>query len=226
MQGFDGRTRRAGFRREGRNAMMDQLLSGVLLGLSAGLSPGPLTSLVVEKSLRHGFREGFMVALAPLLTDLPIVAAAIFVLSRAGAANGVLPAVSLAGAVFLAFLGIKSMAFSGVAGEAGTENPPRSLRQGALANFLNPNPYLFWATVGAPTIVSAYAESMGSAVAFAASFYALLVGVKTLMAFLSARSRSFISGRGYVWTIRALGLSLIVFAAVFLRSGLRGFGLL
>ena len=48
-------------------------LTGVLLGLSGGLAPGPLLTLVVAETLRHGVRAGIGVALVPLLTDMPIV---------------------------------------------------------------------------------------------------------------------------------------------------------
>lgn len=35
------------------------LLSALLLGLYAGLSPGPLMALLLAQTLRHGPREGF-----------------------------------------------------------------------------------------------------------------------------------------------------------------------
>src|SRR6266550_2327590 len=45
--------------------MMTALASGVLLGLSAGLSPGPM----LAQTLRHGAREGCKIARAPLVTQ-------------------------------------------------------------------------------------------------------------------------------------------------------------
>ncbi|MFZ0611777.1 MAG: LysE family translocator, partial [Desulfobacterales bacterium] len=56
------------------------LVTGIILGLSGGLTPGPLLTLVITETLKHGFREGAKVSLAPLLTDLPIVAAAVVLL--------------------------------------------------------------------------------------------------------------------------------------------------
>ena len=53
--------------------MMTALASGVLLGLSAGLSPGPMLALVLAQTLRHGSREGCKIALTPLVTDPPII---------------------------------------------------------------------------------------------------------------------------------------------------------
>ena len=58
------------------------LLSGVVFGLSSGVTPGPLLTLVISETLKHGKKEGIKVAIAPLLTDLPIVLVTIFILSR------------------------------------------------------------------------------------------------------------------------------------------------
>ena len=58
------------------------LVSGVVFGASAGLSPGPLLTLVIRETLRHGTKEGLKVAAAPLLTDAPIIALSLLVLAR------------------------------------------------------------------------------------------------------------------------------------------------
>ena len=47
--------------------------AGLVYGLSAGFSPGPLMALVISQTLKHGIREGAKVAVAPLITDLPII---------------------------------------------------------------------------------------------------------------------------------------------------------
>ena len=47
--------------------MFTALASGMLLGFSAGLSPGPMLTLVLAQTLRHGSREGCKIALTPLL---------------------------------------------------------------------------------------------------------------------------------------------------------------
>ena len=58
------------------------LSAGLLLGLSGGLAPGPLLTLVASETLRHGARAGISVALAPLLTDAPIILATLWLLTR------------------------------------------------------------------------------------------------------------------------------------------------
>ena len=46
-------------------------LSGLALGTSSGLSPGPLLTLTIAQSMRYGYREGIKIAAAPIITDLP-----------------------------------------------------------------------------------------------------------------------------------------------------------
>ena len=63
------------------------LSAGAALGLSAGLSPGPLLALTVSQAIAHGAREGMKVAFAPLLTDPPVILAAIFIIARCSASE-------------------------------------------------------------------------------------------------------------------------------------------
>jgi len=48
-------------------------LSGVLPVLSSGLSPGPLLTLDLTQIIKHNRAEGIMVAISPMITDLPII---------------------------------------------------------------------------------------------------------------------------------------------------------
>ena len=64
--------------------MTDFLFSGVFLGLAAGFAPGPLLTLVITETLQHNLRSGIRVALAPILTDAPIVAAVFLTLKILG----------------------------------------------------------------------------------------------------------------------------------------------
>ena len=53
--------------------LIDYFGKGTLFGLAAGFSPGPLTVLVIGETLRHGLRSGLQVAIAPVLTDIPVI---------------------------------------------------------------------------------------------------------------------------------------------------------
>ena len=159
-------------------------------------------------------------AAAPLLTDLPIVAAALFVLNRLADADGVLGAISLLGAAFLGHLAYESVT-TDLAAHPGPATTPRSLQKGVAANLLNPHPYLFWLTVGAPILWHAWATSPVNAAGFLVAMYGCLVGSKMLVALLVGRGRTVLTSRAYVLLVRALGIILLVFALLFLRDGLR-----
>lgn len=170
--------------------MWSYLWWGLSMGLSAGISPGPLLALVIAASLRSGFRGGLRVALAPLLTDLPIIALALLVIGSlpSGSARWL----GTAGGLVVVWIGIGILRSSrnGEALVPGASSGARGeLWRGVLVNGLNPHPYLFWTTVGGPTLVRGWRTSPWLALAFLIPFYVLLVGTKMLVAwFVSLRS--------------------------------------
>lgn len=191
---------------------------GALLGLPAGFAPGPMLTLVITQTLRHGVREGLKVALAPLVSDAPIVGLTVWVLAGVGQARGVIGAIALGGAAFLVWLGVECLRTRGVAGEQGGA-APRSVGKAVMVNLLNPHPYLFWFGVGGPLLLRWWREGAAEAGAFLAGFYVCLVGSKVLFAVLTGRGRDLLLGGAYVWIMRGLGVALLVFAALFVREG-------
>ncbi len=193
---------------------------GIALGLYAGVSPGPLLVLTISETLRHDMAAGMKVALAPIVTDLPIILVAVFVLSRFAGFHGVLGGISLAGGCFLLYLAWGSLRTRGLevevkGGRAG------SLTRGILVNAMSPNPYLFWLSVGAPTIIRAGREGFWPPLAFVGGFYVLLVGSKMTLAVLTGRFKSFLSGRAYRFIMRLLGVMLAVLAGALFHEGLK-----
>ncbi len=97
---------------------------------------------------------------------------------------------------------------------------PQSFSKGIIVNFLSPNPYLFWITVGGPTMVKGWAEYQLAAVMFVIVFWICLVGSKMFMAVLTGTSRHRISGRPYLCLMRILGLLLVFYALLLMKDGL------
>ena len=63
--------------------MLEAFGTGMLFGLSAGLAPGPLLALGIAQTLRFGAGQGVRVALAPLITDLPIIVGCVLLVGSA-----------------------------------------------------------------------------------------------------------------------------------------------
>jgi len=198
---------------------LTQVVTGSTLGLFAGLSPGPMLTLVLTQTLQHNAREGIKVAAAPLLTDPPIIAVAWLLFSQVSDIEPLLGLISCAGAVYLGFLGLEAFRVSPQ--DAGlTSQLPRSLAKGVLTNFLNPHPYVFWFSVGIPMLATAD-NQVSSAATFLTCFYVFLVGSKMSLAMIVGRGKSLIRSRTYPWVMKILGGALWIFGLLFLFKGMR-----
>ena len=210
-------------RRGASPIMIAALLQGIILGLSAGFVPGPLLTLVISESLRHGARAGVRAALAPAVTDAPIIVVTMFLLSRISHLQPLLGILSLFGSLFVLALAWENFSARGTAEPRG-EASRHALQKGILVNFLSPHPYIFWLTVGGPITWRALERSPWQAVLFVGSFYALLLGSKVLLALLADRARPFLSGPSYLAVMRVLAFALCLLALLLMRDGLARLG--
>lgn len=195
--------------------------AGLVFGITAGISPGPLLALVISETLNHGFRAGLLVSLAPLITDLPIILGTLFLLSRFSRTTPILGIISLAGAAFICYLAYECFTASPLEKIITPANRSRSLQKGIIGNLLNPHPYLFWLTVGGPTLLQASKTGYGNAGFFLLLFYGGIVGCKIAVAALAHHSRTQISAGAFRLINYGLGAILLFFALLFARDGLR-----
>jgi threonine/homoserine/homoserine lactone efflux protein len=199
---------------------MELLLLGAGLGLAAGVSPGPLLTLMVASTLERGLSAGLRIAIAPLLTDAPIILLCLLVLRELP--DGLLRWITYAGAAFVAYLGFETLRSAGRTArqEGGGSRGARDLWRGAAVNFLNPHPWLFWTTVGGPTVITAWRRAPWRAVAFLAGFYLLIVGSKSVIAWIVARAGVRLRGAWYRRLLALCGLLLLALAALLAWRGL------
>lgn len=191
--------------------------SGLFLGIVAGISPGPLLPLVVTETLKYGRKEGIKLALAPLITDLPIILAAYFLIQNFAENNLLLGIISLLGALFLLLLAYENIWYKPSVKNKPIQKP-RSFQKGIVVNLLNPHPYLFWILVGAPILVNASLISSFAIVLFLAGFYVMLVGSKIVFALLTGKMKNILQQKAFVLSIRFLGIVLIVFSVLLFRE--------
>jgi threonine/homoserine/homoserine lactone efflux protein len=198
---------------------MTELLAGLSLGLGAGLAPGPLLTLVVTSTLERGFGAGVRVALAPLLTDAPIIALTVAVVSSVS--DSWLRGLAVAGGAVVALMGVRTILQRG--DEPGPETAGSGdLWRGVLVNAISPHPWLFWIGVGAPLLVSAWRDAPGLGVSFLLGFYVLLIGSKVAMAAVVARGRQRLTAQWRVRLVVVGGVLLVVAGGVLVWEGLAG----
>jgi len=205
--------------------MISSLLVGTLLGISAGYVPGPLLTLVITETLRYGIMQGIKVALAPLITDFPIICISLLMLIKLSNFDFILAGITFLGAGFVTYLGFETLRAKTIQVDLNAVKA-HSFAKGIVTNALNPHPYLFWISVGSPMILKTVDTSLAAAVIFIGSFYMFLVGSKVVLAVVVGFSSSFLSAKFYAVTLKILGILLIVFALFLFYDALSQLGII
>jgi threonine/homoserine/homoserine lactone efflux protein len=203
----------------------ESFLFGIIVGLAAGLSPGPLITLVVSETLKNGKKDGIQVAISPLISELPIILFVLVILSSVAGNYIVMGAISLLGACFLIYLGLLNLTANVKESKNGFGKGNVLLR-GVTTNLLNPNTYMFWLTIGGPKIIETVHVNISATILFVLGFYMMLVGSQTAVAMVVDKSKTLARSKYFVYIIRALGVVLILFALIFVRDALEFVGIL
>ncbi len=201
------------------------LALGAFLGLTAGISPGPLLAITISETLQHGKWEGIKVAVSPLITDMPIVLSALFVLSQLASSSFIIGIIAFFGASYLIYSGIESLKIKSGSFEINSEKKD-ALKRGVIVNFGNPHPYIFWLTIGGPMIFKSLNTHIWATILFIFGFYSLLVGSKVVVALIVERSKYFIKSKYYFSIVRTLGIAQIIFGLTFIKMGLDSSGVI
>lgn len=192
-------------------------VAAAMLGLAEGLKPGPLNTVVIAETLRHNWKAGAKAAASPLVTDGPIITISALLWWSATSLAGLTGILYIAGAAFLAYLGVDGLRSPAPSLERdeNAEVKQESLKRGVISNLLNPNPWLFWTLAGSPFLVAAWNEGYLLPFVFIGGFLSVLIGSKIALAILLDRSKSLLTERGLLWAIRLSSLALIALAALF-----------
>ncbi len=168
--------------------MWSYFLLGAGFAFAAAVQPGPFQTFLIAETLHRGWRRTVPAALAPLLSDAPIIAAAVLVLTQIP--GEMVRYLHFAGALFLfyltrdAWLGWRREV---PADETGGTADQRTIFKAALVNFLNPNPWLAWSLVLGPLFLRGYREHPAQGIALLVGFYLTmivsLVGLISVFAF-------------------------------------------
>lgn len=152
------------------------IVQGIVYGFAAAVQPGPFQTYLISQTLFKGWRKTLVAALAPLVSDGPIIALCLLVLSQ-------VPVwferfLYIAGGLFILYLaygalrswrnfdpGLPSM-------EAGDR---RRLLKAALMNVLSPGPYIFWSLVTGPILLRGWRETPLHGAGFLLGFYITII---------------------------------------------------
>ncbi|HSM25039.1 MAG TPA: LysE family transporter [Anaerolineaceae bacterium] len=156
------------------------LTQGIIFGLYAAFLPGPMQAFLLSQILRSGWKKTLPLALIPLASDGPVMISLFFLLSQ-------LPVwftqiLRIVGGIFILYLAWDAYQTSRKKVEISLNAASPNLQQtsflkGVTMNLLNPNVYIFWATIGVPTILTGWQISPWHGISFALGFYATMIPV-------------------------------------------------
>ena len=199
--------------------MMKYALIGALYAFAAAVQPGPFQAYLISQALTHGWRKTLLAACAPLLSDGPIIALTLFVLSTVP--GWLVQFLRCAGGLFLLYLAFgayRNWRDYDTITEAPVTSPERSMIKAAMINLLNPNPYLGWSLVTGPLLLQGWRESPANGIGLMVAFYATLIAGSMCIVLIFARARSF-GARVNKYMIGFSVVALAAFGAYQLWSG-------
>ncbi|MCD6298614.1 MAG: LysE family transporter [Deltaproteobacteria bacterium] len=156
--------------------MILYFLQGATLSLPAAIMPGPFQAFLLSQALKNGWKRTLPAALAPLVTDGPIIALVLFILTQTP--QWFLDILRIAGGLFIIYLArgvFVALKTPGPTLEPSEHAARQTLLNAIAMNFLNPNPYIFWSVVAGPIMLCGWRESAGLGIIFIAGFYGTFV---------------------------------------------------
>lgn len=184
------------------------VLQGLTLGFSACVSPGPFQAYLLGLASRAGWRRAMPAALAPLVSDGPVVTLVLIALTQMP--DWWLGVLRLAGGLLCLWLGYGAL-IVWRSGPAKTDGPTDSnVWRAAAVNLISPAPWVFWSTVGGPILLEGWRTAPPLGLGFMVGFYAVLIGgTAALIGLFSAAARF---GAGVTRALNGVaGFALIAF---------------
>ncbi len=198
-----------------------------ILGFTGAMMPGPVTTLIVTTTARKGFVAGPLITLGHVFLELLMVIALFFGLGDLLKQNMVAGAIGVAGGIVLlwmgwdivrsAWLGRVSLDFGKKAVDAGiTDNP---VLAGILTSISNPYWLLWWATIGAASLITFRAFGVPGIIAFYLGHTLADWVWNDVVAFVVASGRRIMTDTVYRTVLIVCGIFLIALSFYFVTSG-------
>jgi threonine/homoserine/homoserine lactone efflux protein len=154
------------------------ILQGIGYGLAAASQPGPFQAYLISQTLTRGWKRTLPAALAPLISDGPIILISVLLLSQVPV--WLQRSLYIAGGLFVLYLAYGAFKswknFEPQTSPIESADQQRSVLKAALMNFLNPGPYIFWTLVTGPVLLKGWRETPLHGIGFLAGFYVTMIG--------------------------------------------------
>jgi threonine/homoserine/homoserine lactone efflux protein len=171
--------------------MPGYLIMGITYAFAAAVQPGPFQAYLISQTLTNGWRRTIPAAFAPLLSDGPIIALVLLVLSRMP--GWLVQVLQCAGGVFLLYLAVSAFkSWRNFDGKKAVQihSSRQTVLKAAMVNLLNPSPYIGWSLVMGPLLLKGWRETPANGIALLIGFYVtmILVTLGIMLLFATARN--------------------------------------
>jgi threonine/homoserine/homoserine lactone efflux protein len=151
------------------------LMSGIAYGFAAAMQPGPFQTYLFSQTLRNGWQRTLPAVLAPLLSDGPIIALVLLVLSTVP--SWWVQLLQMVGGAFVLWLAVGVFrSWRDYDKQERNEQPAQqSVFKAALVNLLSPGPYIYWSLVTGPILLTGWRETPLNGLGLLLGFYVTMV---------------------------------------------------
>jgi threonine/homoserine/homoserine lactone efflux protein len=197
--------------------VIEVLWLGMLLGVGAALSVGPIFVVIVQQAATSGFGASFRVILGSATADLVLLVPALaFAWIIRSLERGALW-VGTVGALFLLYL-----AWQAARDARALWREDRQLQvdgrwafwKGVAGNLANPLTWTFWLATGTPAMLAAQRSAgLAGLVLFTATWFLVASGLEAVIAAAVARSGRRVGSRGQAWFTAVSAVAFLCLAA-------------
>ena len=156
--------------------MLTYLLFGITYALAAAIQPGPFQAFIISRTLENGWKKTLPAALAPVLSDAPIIVLVLVILNNIP--SDLLRFLQIGGGIlllYLAYSSFKSFLHYDALKKSEEIKNDSTLLKAVLVNILNPSPYIGWSLIMGPLFIKGYREASGNGIALIVGFYVTIV---------------------------------------------------
>lgn len=204
-----------------------QTIQWWIIGFSGAAMPGPVTALIVTETTKRGFIAGPLITLGHVLLELVMVGALFFGLRDVLNQNWVAGGIGIIGGLALGWLGfdiVKSAWLGRVALNLSQASQPGNASRhpivgGIITTIFNPYWFVWWATIGAASLITFRAFGWVGILAFYFGHTLADWVWNNFVAFIVSSGRRGLSSRTYRGILIGCGVFMLAMSAYFIISG-------
>lgn len=196
--------------------MLEAIVSGLTLGFVLSLLVGPVFFLLIDTSIKKGFKRGVYLSLGVLLSDIFYIAITYFSSVASGVVNNYKWEIGWAGGLLLMVFGIVTIFKKPHIKSADLDLSDKGssvwveVLKGFLMNLLNPFVLIFWLGVSG-SVSAGKSFTYIHTVIFFISVLTTVFLTDVMKAWSASKLRAFLKPNLLIWVNRISGTGLLLF---------------